>query len=92
MEKIKKERRELDRIDDQILNLLRKRVNVCRSIGAIKRLNRIPVLDALREEALRKRIRAESVELDLDSEQVDAIYREIIALCTHVQTEFSARE
>jgi len=86
MEKIKKERRELDRIDDQILNLLRQRVDVCKSIGAIKRQNRIPVLDAFREEALRKRIRAESVELGLDPEHVDAIYRDIMALCTQVQT------
>jgi chorismate mutase len=86
MEEIEKERRELDRIDDQILNLLRQRVNVCKSIGETKRLNRIPVLDASREEVLRMRIRAESVEIGLDSERVDAIYRDIIALCKHVQT------
>jgi chorismate mutase len=86
METIKKERREIDRIDDQILNLLQRRVNICKVIGAIKRLNRIPVLDAFREEALRKRICAKSVELGLNSGQVDAIYQEIIALCTHVQT------
>ena len=86
MEKIEKVRRKLDRIDDHILKLLRQRVNVCKSIGALKRLNGIPVLDVSREEALRKRIRAESVELGLDSEGVDTIYRDIIALCTHVQT------
>ena len=86
MEKIEKVRRKLDRIDDHILKLLRQRVNACKCIGALKRLNGIPVLDASREEALRKRIRAESVELGLDSEDVDTIYRDIIALCTHVQT------
>ena len=86
MEKIEKERRKLDRIDDRILKLLRQRVNVCKSIGSIKRLNEIPVFDAFREEVLRKRVRAESVELGLDSERVDVIYRAIIALCTHVQT------
>ncbi len=85
MERIKKERVEIDRIDDQILNLLQQRANVCESIGAIKRLNHIPVFDASREKKVRKRIRAGSVERDLDPEQVDAIYREIIVLCRQVQ-------
>ena len=44
-------RNEIDDIDAGIIALFEKRMDICAKIGALKRVNNIPVLDSAREKA-----------------------------------------
>jgi chorismate mutase len=78
-------RSKIDALDDQILELLAQRAKVCRSIGAAKKKQGAPIRDHERETEVYKRIRAKAEGLGLDSMQVEAVYREIVNMCSSVQ-------
>jgi chorismate mutase len=85
MADIGEHRKEVDAIDDQILAALCERVKVCRAIGAEKKKQGIPVRDASRERELYRRLKEKAAKLGLDSGQVEAVYREIVNMCSAVQ-------
>ncbi len=85
MDEIQQLRKKVDAIDDQILNALCERVKVCKAIGAAKKKQGIPVRDVSRENEVYKRIKEKSVQFGLDSGQVEAVYREIVNMCSAVQ-------
>lgn len=45
LEKLKHFRNEIDRIDKDIVNLICKRLEICRAIGEYKKENDLPILD-----------------------------------------------
>jgi len=91
MEKISSLRKRIDEIDEQILRLLKERVDVCENIGMIKREQRIPVMDRRRENELYTRVTGIAVKLGLIPQEVKAVYREIIAMSTRAQARESCR-
>ena len=78
-------RGKVDRVDDQILNALKERTEICRSIGSIKKENGIPVKDLYREGEIFERIREKAKGFSLDPERVEAVFREIVIMCSAVQ-------
>jgi len=82
---IKKLRREIDAIDEQIMRFLSERVKVCEAVGASKKTQGLPVHDAQREEEVFQRVHARAAELGLSPIQVEAVYREIVNMCSSVQ-------
>jgi len=85
MEKIQSLREKIDEIDEKILFALKERVEVCRAVGAIKKKRGIVVRDRVRESEVYKHINEKATELGLNGAQVELVYREIIAICTHAQ-------
>lgn len=85
MDDIEKLRKCIDAVDDQILMALCERIKVCKAIGDLKKSQGMPIKDADRENEVYKRIREKAAELGLDSGQVEAVYREIVNICTNVQ-------
>ncbi len=85
MTEIPKLRRRIDEIDDQILGALCERVRVCKAIGDAKRTQGLAVKDSSRENEVYKRIRAKAAEFGLEAGQVEAVYREIVNMCSAVQ-------
>ena len=85
MERIKSLRKEIDEIDERILHFLKDRVEICKTVGAIKRENGIPIRDQQREEEQYRNLMKRASELGLDPHEVKAVYREIIAMGMHVQ-------
>ena len=85
MERILPLRKRIDEIDEHILLFLKERVEVSRTIGSVKKELAIPARDPARENDLYIRIRDRAAQLGLSPDQVAAIYREIIGLCTGVQ-------
>ena len=75
----------MDEIDEQILNALCKRVKICKAIGAAKRKKGMPVRDSARENEVYKRVKEKAVEFHLNPLQVEAVYREIVNMCSAVQ-------
>jgi len=85
LENIKRLRKEIDRLDEQILSLLSERVKICRSIGSLKKDHGIPVEDARRESQVYVRVRRRAVELALDPAQAELVYHQITNMCHSVQ-------
>jgi chorismate mutase len=85
MEDIKQLRRRIDEVDKQILLALAERVNACKAIGVAKRKQGLPIKDSTRENEVYQQIKKKSGELGLDSSQVEAVYREIVNMCSAVQ-------
>ena len=78
-------RKKVDEIDEQILNALYERAKTCRAIGLVKKKKGMPVRDVTRENEVYKRVKEKAVEFHLNPVQVEAVYREIVNMCSAVQ-------
>jgi chorismate mutase len=87
LERISALRKKIDEIDEKILCFLKERVEVCKSIGAIKREHGIPIRDYQREDEVYTNIARKVSELELNPQKVRAIYRKIMAMSTHAQED-----
>ena len=85
MEDIQKLRKRIDEIDEQILLFLGERSEICRSIGLLKKENNIPITDAVRESQVYSSIKGKAPDFGLDADQVEAIYRQIVNMCSSIQ-------
>jgi len=85
MDEIPKLRKKVDDVDDQILLALCERVKVCKAIGDAKKKQGMPIRDLSRENDVYRRIKEKSAQFGLDSGQVEAVYREIVNMCSAVQ-------
>jgi len=85
MQEIKQLRNRIDEVDEQILESLRERVSICASIGSVKEKHGIPIQDYPRENDVYAHIREKAKELGLDPSPVEAIYRQIVRICSAIQ-------
>ncbi len=85
MDEIEILRKEVDKIDTQIVDALNQRVKVCKNIGLVKKKKGLRVKDNLRESEIYERVKQRATRLGLDSIRVEAIYREIVNMCSAVQ-------
>ena len=84
-EDIQKLRKKIDEVDENILRLLGERSEICRSIGLLKKESGMPILDPVRESEVFSSIRGKAADFALDADQVEAIYRQIVNMCSSVQ-------
>jgi len=66
LERIKSLRKDIDEIDERILHFLKDRVEICKTVGTIKRENKIPIRDQQREEEQYRNLMKRASELGLD--------------------------
>ncbi len=85
MADISKLRKKVDAVDDQILMALSERVKICKAIGDAKKDQGMPIKDVSRENEVYKRIKEKSMQFQLDSVQIERVYREIVNMCSAVQ-------
>ncbi len=85
MERILALRKRVDEIDEKILCFLKERVEVCKSIGDIKREHGIPIRDYQREDEVYTSIMGKASELELNPQEVEAIYKKVMAMSAHAQ-------
>jgi chorismate mutase len=85
VDNIEQLRKRIDEVDEQILQSLRKRTEICSSIGLVKEKHGIPIQDFPRENDVYARIRERAAALGLDPAHVEAIYRQIVNMCSAVQ-------
>lgn len=85
MEDIKQLRKRIDKVDEQILQSLSKRTEICKSIGLMKKKHEIPIQDLPRESDVYAHVKEKAADLGLDPAQVEAIYRQIVNMCSAVQ-------
>jgi chorismate mutase len=82
---IKQFRKRIDEVDEQILRSLSKRTEICKSIGLLKKKHGIPIQDLPRESDVYAHVKGKAADLGLDPAQVEAIYRQIVNMCSAVQ-------
>ena len=85
MESIAALRKKIDEIDKKIVLLLKDRIELCKRIGAVKRENGISVRDLQREDQVYLHVMASALEVGLDPQKVENVFKEIIALSVFVQ-------
>ncbi|MEM3641263.1 MAG: chorismate mutase [Candidatus Bathyarchaeia archaeon] len=87
MDRIAKLREKIDEIDDEILRLLKERVEVSKLIGKIKREKGMPIRDQEREKEKYRDILKRANEFGLSLEAVKNIYQNIIEMSIQVQEQ-----
>ena len=92
MENITRLRKKVDEVDEQILRSLSQRAEICRSIGLVKDKHGLPIQDFPRENDVYAHIRERATELGLDPSHTEAIYRQIVSMCSAVQDSKTKNE
>lgn len=85
MNNLRELRRKVDDVDEQILRLMKHRVQICENIGLAKKSQKLPIKDENRESEVYELIRKRAAKLDLNPMMVEAVYREIVNMCSSVQ-------
>jgi chorismate mutase len=85
MDEIQQLRKKVDEIDEQIIIALCERTKTCKAIGLIKKTQGKPVKDVNRENDVFKRVKEKAVQFHLNPTQVEAVYREIVNMCSAIQ-------
>lgn len=78
-------RRDIDILDDQILQLLNRRASVALEIGRLKSRQDLAVTDPTREALVLDRLATQAPNGPLPQEAVRAIYAAIIRACREIQ-------
>jgi chorismate mutase len=78
-------RDEIERIDDEIVSLLARRMALGQRSGELKREARLPILDPEREAAVLQRVAAQARRSALPAKPVEQIFREIVGMSRRAQ-------
>lgn len=80
-------RRQVDRLDEEIVRLLKERLSLSQALGKVKRDRGSPIQDSSREDEVLAHISDLARKLDLRPEELEAVYRHIISMSRLVQGE-----
>lgn len=86
-EEIEGLRREINRLNAEIVEKLAERVEIALSIGEVKRRHGRPIVDMSRESKVYQHVQELAQGKGIDSEGVVRVFREIIRLCTEAELE-----
>jgi chorismate mutase len=85
MDNIQQLRKKVDAVDERILNALSERVKICGKIGLVKKKEGLQIRDASREDEIYNRVKQKALQFHLDPLQIEAVYHEIVNMCSAVQ-------
>ena len=85
MNKLDKYRREIDKINSEIIKLIAARIKVCKKVGEYKKNNGKKVYDKKREREIFKKLDKECGKRRLDKKFVNKIFKMIIKESKKVQ-------
>ena len=86
-EEIEGLRREINRLNAEIVEKLAERVEVALRIGEVKRRHGRPIVDMNRGSKVYQHVQELAQGKGIDSEGVVRVFREIIRLCTEAELE-----
>jgi len=85
LEKLNDHRKEIDTIDEQMLELLEKRLAIVKKIADLKTRENLPIRDTKRETVILDNIAVKAEKLDLDPELVKRFFKSVIELSVEVE-------
>lgn len=80
-------RGEIERVDQELVSLIARRIDIARSIGEAKKAMGLPTLDPAREAQLMRRVGALAREVGLEPEDLREIYWKLISMTRRAQIE-----
>ena len=80
-------RAEIERIDNEIVSLLARRLALGKRTGELKRVAGLPILDPTREAAVIRRVSGVARDAGLPSETVREVFWQIVGMSRRVQEE-----
>jgi chorismate mutase len=78
-------REEIERVDDDVVALLARRMTLGKRIGELKRVAGVPIVDPTRETEVIRRIAAVAHAAGLPAEPVREIFWQVVAMSRRVQ-------
>ena len=84
-DEIRPHRDTIDRLNNEIIDKLKERVDAALKIGEIKKRHGQPVVDKTREQAILDSIREKAGAKDMDPDGLERIFKEIIKLCVEAE-------
>lgn len=87
---MKEIRRQVDKIDSQLIDLLAKRLDLSKECGKLKKAQGHPVQDKVREAQIFMHVQHKAKELGLDPVYAQSVYVLILAESRSVQNESCA--
>jgi chorismate mutase len=85
LENITTLRKKIDTIDENLVRLLKDRIELCKRIGKIKEENGLAVKDLRREDEVYLHVMGKALELGLNPQKIESIFKQIVALGVSVQ-------
>lgn len=85
VEEIEGLRKEVDSVDEELVQLLRKRLNLALQLGELKKTAGLSVKDVERERQVLAHVRKRASGLGLNPDDVEAVYEEVMAMCERWQ-------
>ncbi len=84
-DEIEKKRRQIDRIDLKLVELIARRARLAREIGERKRMLGLSLSDSKREKQVLERIKLKAEAIGLERDFIGALAKKIIAYCKREQ-------
>jgi chorismate mutase len=85
LQKLKDHRKKIDTIDEQLLQLLEKRLTIVKQIADLKNQHNLPIRDTKREAVILDNIAVKAENLGLDPELAKRFFRTVINLSVEVE-------
>lgn len=89
MEELAEYRRQIDALDDQIIDLLARRFEIVRAVGRLKARIRIPVVQSARVEEVKDRVGDMAAAKNLDRDFVRHLYQIMIDHAHNLEDNFT---
>lgn len=87
--KIEELRKEITRLNTEIVEKIAQRVEVAKEIGAVKKRHGLPIIDRGRENRVIEQVKGLALSLNLDADGTERVFRAIIRFCTEAEKEDS---
>ena len=71
-------RKQIDQINQELVVLLSKRLEIAKQIAQLKKENRLPILDSERESAIKEKIRSLAKKHQLSSSMLEEIFQIVL--------------
>jgi chorismate mutase len=78
---IKPHRKTIDKLNDEIIEILAQRLEAALAIGEIKKKYGKPVVDKSREKAILEQIKRKADEKGINPDSMERVFKEIIRYC-----------
>ena len=78
MDRLKRYRKTIDKIDRRIVKFLARRLEIVRKIGAYKKIKKLPVFNKQRENDVLKNVKTASKKHKTDDKFMNEVYKAIL--------------
>jgi chorismate mutase len=78
---IKRHRKTIDKLNDEIIEILAQRLEAALAIGEIKKKYGKPIVDKSREKAILEQIKRKADEKGINPDSMERVFKEIIRYC-----------